>query len=73
MHEKNIKIMVVKQLKKKFPNWKKLTKKKKKSLAKQVLEEVAKTYSLDHDITAPLNELTGTPSIAFHPGHRFQT
>ncbi len=40
MHEKNIKQQTVKQLKKNFPHWKQLTKKEKKKLAREVLEEV---------------------------------
>ena len=63
MHEKDIKRIVKNQLKKKFPNWKRLPKKKKKALAKQVLEEVVKNYSFEKQVTVPLNELTGTPVI----------
>jgi hypothetical protein len=63
MHEKNIKIMVVKQLKKNFPNWKRLNRKKKKTLARQVLKETYDTYPFDQNITVPLHELTGTPAI----------
>jgi len=63
MHEKNIKRMVVKQLKKNFPHWSRLNKKMKKSLAKQVLEETYNSYAFDQEITAPLHELTGTPNI----------
>jgi hypothetical protein len=63
MHEKNIKRIVVKQLKKKFPNWSGLNKKTKKTLARQVLDEIYNSYSFDQNITAPLHELTGTPCI----------
>lgn len=63
MHTKDIKRIVRNQLKKKFPNWKRLSRKKKKILAKQVSEEVMKDYSLEKEVTAPLNELTGTPAI----------
>ncbi|MBI5183815.1 MAG: hypothetical protein HY999_05580, partial [Nitrospinae bacterium] len=45
MHEKDIKRIVKKQLKKNFPSWKRIPKKKKKALAKQVLEEVVRNYS----------------------------
>jgi len=55
--------MVTKQLKKEFPHWKGLPRKEKRSLAKQVLESVAKDYSYDKEIAVPLNELTGTPAI----------
>ncbi len=63
MHEKNIKRMVTKQLKKQFPHWKRLTRKQKKALAKQVLDFVMKEYSFGEEVTAPLNELIGIPAI----------
>ncbi len=63
MHDKNIKRLVKKQLKQQFPEWNQLTKREKKELAKQVLEEVVRTYSFDEDIKAPMNELLGTPDI----------
>ncbi len=63
MCEKYIKIMVMKQLKKRFPHWKRLTRKEKKTLAEQVLAEVEKSCPPGSEIAVPLNELTGTPSI----------
>jgi hypothetical protein len=63
MHEKNIKQQTVKQLKKNIPNWKHLTKKEKKELAKDVLKEVVRTYEFNKDITESLHVLTGTPAI----------
>jgi hypothetical protein len=63
MHRKNIKRKVVKQLKKKFPNWSELNKKVKKTIARQVLDEIYNSYSFDQNITVPLHELTGTPDI----------
>jgi hypothetical protein len=44
MQEKIIKRLIVKQLKKEFPNWRRLTKNKKKQLAKQVPESVAQNW-----------------------------
>jgi hypothetical protein len=44
MHHKNIKRIVRKQLKKQFPNWKRLRKKIKKEFAQKVLEEVVAEY-----------------------------
>ena len=61
MREKDIKRQVVKQLKKDFPGWRRLSKKEKKSLAKKVLEEVMADYTSDKLSEVPLNELTGTP------------
>lgn len=63
MHDKNIKRLVKKQLKQRFPEWNRLTKREKKELAKRVLEEVVRAYSFDEDIKAPMNELLGTPDI----------
>lgn len=51
MFEKNIKKQVNKQLKRNFPKWRKLRKKKeKKVLARQILEAVA----ADYDFSQPL-------------------
>lgn len=63
MREKNIKRIVTKQLKQKFPDWKRLTRKKKKALAKEVLEYVAKDESSGVVADVSLNELIGTPTI----------
>lgn len=63
MQEKDIKRLVVKQLKKEFPHWSGLTKKEKKDLAKQVLEEVVSGYDFTEEVQVPLNELTGTPVL----------
>ena len=63
MHEKNIKIMVRKQLKEKFPHWNKFNRKEKKALARQVLAEVEKEYDFGQKVTVPLPELTGVPEI----------
>lgn len=63
MREKHIKRMVTKQLKQKFPGWKRLTRKKKKAFAKEVLEYVAKDVSSRAVADVPLNEMTGTPAI----------
>jgi len=60
MQEKIIKRMVVKQLKRDFPNWRRLPKKKKKELAKQVLEEAVAQYNAGERPTMSLSELTST-------------
>jgi hypothetical protein len=57
MHHKNIKLAVRKQLKKQFPNWKRLPKKAKKELARNVLAEVVSEYDFKQEITVPLAEL----------------
>lgn len=63
MHAKNIKRIVVKQLKKNFKPWSSLTKKEKKRLAKKVLDEVVATYSFDEEVEVPIHELTGVPAL----------
>jgi len=44
MQAKDIKRLVIKQLKTKFPYWRRLTKKQKKALANEVLDEVMASY-----------------------------
>lgn len=63
MHEKHIKHLIVKQLKKDFPYWRRLPKKQKKNLAKQALDEVICKYKFDEEVREPLHVLTGTPAI----------
>jgi hypothetical protein len=45
MQAKDIKRLVIKQLKQRFPHWRRLTKKQKKALADQVLRETASDSS----------------------------
>ncbi len=45
MREKDIKRQVLKQLKKEFPNWRRLSRKEKKRIAKEVLQSVLANYS----------------------------
>ncbi len=59
MHHKNIKLTIKKQLKKKFPNWKRLTKKVKRQLAVEVLAEYAEKYDFSQKIEATKAELLG--------------
>lgn len=44
MQEKDIKRLVIKQLKTKFPYWRRLTKKQKKALAGEALRDVMANY-----------------------------
>lgn len=57
MHHKNIKLMVRKQLKKQFPNWKRLPKKTKKEFAKKILTEVVAEYDLKQEVNVPIEDL----------------
>lgn len=59
MHHKNIKLIIRKQLKKQFPNWKRLGKKLKKGIARKVLAEVVAEYDFKQAIDAPKEELLG--------------
>jgi hypothetical protein len=47
MQEKDIKRLVIKQLKSKFPHWQRLTQNPKKALAKEALGEVMASYQQD--------------------------
>lgn len=59
MHHKHIKRLINKQLKKQFPNWKRLTKKIKKGIAKKVLEEVTTDYDFNQTVSISREELLG--------------
>jgi hypothetical protein len=59
MHHKNIKLIIRKQLKKQFPNWKRLGKKQKKDIARKVLAEAVAEYDFKQVIDAPKEELLG--------------
>ena len=62
MREKDIKRQVLKQLKKEFPNWRRLRRKEKKRIAKEVLETVvAKNSGSEPTTGIPIHELTSTP------------
>ncbi len=57
MHHKNIKLIIRKQLKKQFPNWKRLPRKTKKELSRKVLNEVVDGYNFKQTVEAPTEEL----------------
>jgi hypothetical protein len=62
LHEKEIKRLVYHQLKH-YPFFKRLKRKEKKRVAKQVLENVFNEYNFSNTVTTPLHQLTGTPDI----------
>ena len=68
MHHKNIKLIIRKQLKKKFPNWKRLTKKIKKQIARDVLKEACAEYDFDQEIKASDAELLGIETQCLDKG-----
>jgi len=57
MHHKNIKLNVRKQLKKQYPSWDRLPKKRKKELARKVLAEAVDQYDFKQEVSAPVEEL----------------
>jgi len=59
MHHKAIKSQIRKQLKTKYPNWKRLSRKEKKIIAKMVLNETVRDYDFNQQIDTPLAELLG--------------
>jgi hypothetical protein len=59
MQHKNIRKEVIAQLKKEFPNWKRLSKKMKKELAGKVFKEIVGEYDFKQVITVPAEELLG--------------
>ena len=59
MHHKNIKLSVRKQLKKQYPNWKRLGRKLKKEIARKVLSEEVAEYDFKQAVDAPMEELLG--------------
>ena len=59
MHHKNIKLSIRKQLKKQFPNWKKLAKKQKIDIAKKILAEAVAEYDFTQVVETPKEDLLG--------------
>lgn len=59
MKHKDIKRIINKQLKSKYPNWSKLTKKEKKRAAKEITTQVIEGYEQPKEIQTPLAELVG--------------
>lgn len=59
MHHKDIKRIIRKQLKKQFPNWKRLKKRQKRDISQKILAEAIAEYDFTHVIEAPMEELLG--------------
>lgn len=59
MHEKNIRRIITDQLKKKFPNWKRVTRKAKKELIKEIMIEVTDNYDYAQVLDMPIEKLIG--------------
>jgi len=62
MHSKNIRRMVIKQLKKKFPRWSRMTKKNKKELTQKIMSELEHNYDYSQSLDVPIEELIGIES-----------
>jgi hypothetical protein len=59
MHRKNIRRIVVEQLKRNFPNWRSLNRKRKKEIAREIVKEVLNGYDFSEQLGIPVEELTG--------------
>lgn len=59
MHRKDIKRTIQMQLKRKFPDWKRMTKKEKKEMTSQVMQEAVENHNFDETPTASMEQLTG--------------
>ncbi|WP_300465495.1 hypothetical protein [Desulfobacula sp.] len=59
MHRKNIRQIIAKQLKKKFPRWNRMLKKSKKELTQEVMNEVENNYDYSQTLDIPMEELIG--------------
>ncbi|WYD79303.1 MAG: hypothetical protein V8K32_08260 [Candidatus Electrothrix gigas] len=59
MHNKNIKRIVQKELKKNYPNWNRLNRKTKKEISRKVLAQVAGEYDFKQKISASSDALLG--------------
>ncbi|MCI5127096.1 MAG: transposase, partial [Candidatus Electrothrix sp. AUS3] len=59
MHNKNIKRIVQKELKKNYPNWNRLNRKTKKEISRKVLAQVAGEYDFKQEISVSSDELLG--------------
>jgi hypothetical protein len=63
MQEKDIKRLVIKQLKTKFPYWRRLSKKQKKDLAEKAIIDVMASYKPDQAVNVPLHELINMSAL----------
>jgi hypothetical protein len=59
MHHKNIKTLVRNQLKNRYPNWNRLTKRVKKGIVQKILVEYAAEYDFSQEVTTLPEELFG--------------
>ena len=62
--------MAIRQLKYKHPHWKKMSKKVKKLLVQEVMDEVVKNYDYSQSLELPIEELTGIDNQASSNGIR---
>jgi len=65
MHEKNIKLQIKRQLKKRFPNWHRLTKNEKKEFINQVKAELLDEYDYKKEIDESIESLLGIDEQCF--------
>lgn len=68
MRHKDIKAIIRKQLKTHYRGWKRLTRREKKQIAKEVLNEVVSTYDFDKEMETSEAELLGIAEQELTPG-----
>jgi len=68
MRHKDIKAIIRRQLKTHYRGWKRLTRREKKQIAKEVLNEVVSTYDFDKEIETSEAELLGIAEQELTPG-----
>ena len=59
MHYKNIKAIIIKQLKSNYRDWKRLKKHEKREIAKKVMDEVVSNYDFSKEIETDKVDLLG--------------
>lgn len=59
MHHKNMKRIIIKQLKKNHPDWKTIGKKEKKQIVQEIAEAVIHKYDFSTELDIPVDELLG--------------
>jgi hypothetical protein len=62
-HTKDIKRLVIKQIKANLYHWQRLTKKEQKALAEQTIVELMADYNTEQSKPVPLHELTNMPDV----------
>jgi len=70
MHSKNIRRIITNQLKKTFPNWKRMTRRSKKELTREIMDEAVGNYDYSQALDIPMEELIGVEGQKVSEGIR---